>query len=462
MRLSLLFFLSSFALLAQPDVSGITQPAGGTNPTIIIANEAGTGTTVNTITTLTGAPSTAIISTAAATGKFVGICSSGCGTTGSATITLMGRIGCVFDGGTTANDYVQQSASANGKCTDAGATYPITGQVMGRVVSTNGGAGTYDVDLFPSEIQASSGGGGAGSTLFTYVNATGTGPNDSNAETSLIGTATTGSKTIPANTMIAGQLLQAVVTGQITTPVSPDNLTLNMYMGATLVATRTITGAHIASLTTESFNLKASFFILTGGAACAVLVEDMSLISASGVATGDLKKFQGTGTTFDCTATQAFDVKAQWGAAQVGESVFGQGVGLYIPGAPVTSVNGRTGAVTVVEFFQTLTPPAHASFTAQNFNTGAGVTTTQTNNTYPPATSITLDQHDPSATKNIVALDKAVISSKSFTLTEAFSMAPSAGTNTAYGLYLSDGGSRPNIILFGMQAGQTTNANLVL
>ena len=99
-RYALLFFLSSFALLAQPDVSGITQPAGGTNPTIVIANEAGTGTTVNTITTLTGAPSTAIISTAAATGKFVGICSSGCGTTGSATITLMGRIGCAFDGAT--------------------------------------------------------------------------------------------------------------------------------------------------------------------------------------------------------------------------------------------------------------------------------------------------------------------------------------------------------------------------
>ena len=343
-RYALLFFLSSFALLAQPDVSGITQPAGGTNPTIIIANEAGTGTTTGTITKLTGAPSTAIISTAGDTGKFVGVCTSGCGKTGSATITLMGRVSVVFDGGTTANDYVQQSASTNGDFTDAGATYPTTGQVLGRVVSTNAGAGTYDIDLFPAEIKGGSGGGGAGSTLFTYVNATGTGPNNSAAETSLIGAATTGSKTIPANTMTAGQLLQVVMTGQLTTPVAASNLTLNMYMGATKVATGTITGANINSLTTQSFTVKASSFVLTGGAACALVVEDISFIVGTTVA-GDLTSFQGTGTTFDCTATQAFDFKAQWGAAQVGQSIFGQGVGLYIPGAPVTSVNGATGTV---------------------------------------------------------------------------------------------------------------------
>ena len=345
MRLSLLFFLFSFALLAQPDVSGITQPAGG-NPTLIVANESGTGTTLNTLTKLTGAPSTAIIATAGDTGGVIGVCTAGCGTTGSATITLMGRVSLAFDGATTANHYVQISAGTNGDGTDGGSTYPISGQVNGRVLSTNGGAGTYDIDLFPSEIKASSGGGGPGSTLFTYVNATGTGPNNSNAETSLIGTATTGSKTIPANTMVAGQLLQAVVTGQITTPVSPDNLTLNMYMGATKVGTGTITGTNLDSLTTQSFTLKVTFFILTGGASCAVLVEDLSVLSGALVA-GDITKFQGTGTTFDCTATQTFDVKAQWANAQSGESLLGMGVGLYIPGAPVYSVNGKTGAVTV-------------------------------------------------------------------------------------------------------------------
>jgi hypothetical protein len=36
---------------------------------------------------------------------------------------------------------------------DAGAAYPITGQVLGRVLSTNGGGGTYAVELFGPELQ---------------------------------------------------------------------------------------------------------------------------------------------------------------------------------------------------------------------------------------------------------------------------------------------------------------------
>ena len=96
--------------------------------------------------------------------------------------------------------------------------------------------------------------------------------------------------------------------------------------------------------------------MLTGGAVCALVVEDISFIGRY-VGAGDLTSFQGTGTTFDCTATQAFDFKAQWGAAQVGESVFGQGVGLYIPGAPVTSVNGKTGAVTVTRILSNSDSP---------------------------------------------------------------------------------------------------------
>jgi len=320
------------------------------------------------------------------------------------------------------------------------------------------------VDLFPADIEPGTGGtpsaGIPGSTLFTYVNATGVGPNNTATETSLIGTATTGSKTIPANTMVAGQLLQVIMTGQITTPVAASNLTLNMYMGATKVATGTITGTNISSLTTQSFNVKASAFVVAGGASCSLLVEDISFV-VGGLIAGDLTSFQGTGTTYDCTATEAFDFKAQWGAGQVGQSIFGQGVALYIPGAPVTSVNGNTGAVTVQPFFQTLGAPIAATFTQQNFNTGSGVTTTQSNNT-SPVISMTLDQHDPNATKNIVALDKAVIASESFTLTEALSIAPGAGTNAEYGLYLSDGGSPPNIIIFGMQAGSGAPASGVI
>lgn len=148
------------------------------NPAFTISNATSTGTTVNTLTTLTGAPSTAVIVTAGATGGVVGITTAGAGTSGTATITTAGKIPCVFDGATTANDYVQISSGTNGDCHDTGAaTYPTSGQVLGRVLSTNGSGGTYTLDLFPSEIQTSSGGGGFIQTLtapvaanFTQVN----------------------------------------------------------------------------------------------------------------------------------------------------------------------------------------------------------------------------------------------------------------------------------------------------
>ncbi len=51
---------------------------------------------------------------------------------------------------------MQISSGTAGDCHDTGAaTYPAAGgQVLGRVLSTNGAGGTYDMELFPDEIQA--------------------------------------------------------------------------------------------------------------------------------------------------------------------------------------------------------------------------------------------------------------------------------------------------------------------
>ena len=133
-------------------VSGCTIPSG----TITIANAGSTGTTVNTLTKLTGAPSTAVIAATTDTGGIIGITTSGAGTTGSATIQLSGSASCVFDGATTAGDYVQISSTTAGNCHDTGLaqpSYPLTGQVIGIVLSTNGAGGTYTMDLFPSDIE---------------------------------------------------------------------------------------------------------------------------------------------------------------------------------------------------------------------------------------------------------------------------------------------------------------------
>jgi hypothetical protein len=133
------------------------------------ANEAGTGTTLNKLAKLTGAPSTAILTAITDTSGIVGIVVAGAGTMGSADIAFKGKASCVFDSATTAGHYVTNDTSTAGDCMDAGATYPTSGQVIGVVTSTNGGAGTYEVDLTLGQPQAGGAGGGATIGSGTYA-----------------------------------------------------------------------------------------------------------------------------------------------------------------------------------------------------------------------------------------------------------------------------------------------------
>ncbi len=75
----------------------------------------------------------------------VGIVTGGAGTAGNAQIAVGGQASCAFDGATTAGDYVTISSTTAGDCKDAGATRPGSSQTIGRVLSTNAGAGTYAV-----------------------------------------------------------------------------------------------------------------------------------------------------------------------------------------------------------------------------------------------------------------------------------------------------------------------------
>jgi hypothetical protein len=120
-----------------------------------IANAGTTGTTANKLAKLTGAPSTAVVTATTDTGGVIGIVAGGAGTTGNAQIATVGQASCVFDStATVAGDYVQISSTTAGDCHDGGSTYPSTGQVIGRVLSTNGsGGGTYAVMLFGPGIQ---------------------------------------------------------------------------------------------------------------------------------------------------------------------------------------------------------------------------------------------------------------------------------------------------------------------
>jgi hypothetical protein len=111
-----------------------------------IANAASGGTTLHALAKLTGAPSTAVKTATTDTGGAIGVVINGAGTSGNAQIVTSGLATCIFDGATTAGDYVQISSTTAGYCHDAGATLP-SGQVIGRVLSTNGSAGSYVVSV---------------------------------------------------------------------------------------------------------------------------------------------------------------------------------------------------------------------------------------------------------------------------------------------------------------------------
>ena len=134
---------------------------GGTGP--VVANATTTGTTQYTLTKLTGAPSTAVIAGTSDTSGIVGIAAAGTfGTSGGTTtyvnLVSTGTTSCVFDGATTAGDYIQISATTAGACHDAGSTRPTSGQIIGRVLSTNASSGTYLVIVEQDQIPSSGGG----------------------------------------------------------------------------------------------------------------------------------------------------------------------------------------------------------------------------------------------------------------------------------------------------------------
>lgn len=144
-----------------------TAPLSPTNQiTVAYPNDTVTGTTVNRLVKVTGDPPTGtILSTSDTVGSGMGVCVSGCGNSGTATIAIMGFASCAFDGGTTALNYVIVSTTTAGMCHDGGSTFPTGVTVLGRVQSTNVGAGTYSITLFLNDVASATQGGGQGTRV---------------------------------------------------------------------------------------------------------------------------------------------------------------------------------------------------------------------------------------------------------------------------------------------------------
>jgi hypothetical protein len=135
---------SVLATTANSDLSGrnkVNYQALSTS----LPNHPTAGTVANRLVALSGGVAT--VAPVGADRRVVGVCSNNCGVTGTARVTTRGQVPCTFDGATTAGDYVKPSATLAGYCTSAGAVRPLTGPVLGFMLSTQTGSGTYDMLL---------------------------------------------------------------------------------------------------------------------------------------------------------------------------------------------------------------------------------------------------------------------------------------------------------------------------
>lgn len=179
-----------------------------------VANAGVTGTTRWRLAKLTGAPSTAVIVATTDTDGAIGIVTANAGTTLTATIQTEGLVNCDFDAATTAGNYVQISATTAGKCHDAGSTFPGSGQVLGRVLSTNGASGNYQMLL------VASGKGFTGSPVdATYITQT---PNSTLSNEQPLNALTDG---LLKHT--SGVIARAVPSTDYETPANKENSTID-------------------------------------------------------------------------------------------------------------------------------------------------------------------------------------------------------------------------------------------
>jgi hypothetical protein len=142
---------STVALSALPTLSANNTMTGQNRMTYdqlrqTCTNEGTTGTTVNRAAKLT--TTTCQVATAATDVPF-GIVTSVAGTTSNAVIVRRGKATCDFTGAATAGDWV--TVTTGGQCATAGTTKPTTGYILGRVVTTIGGAGATDVWVDPEQ-----------------------------------------------------------------------------------------------------------------------------------------------------------------------------------------------------------------------------------------------------------------------------------------------------------------------
>lgn len=129
----------------------------------------GDGTTVQFELACSNNSGLATLCGAGATSHYIGVCVSGCGTTGTNYIAFAGQVPVIMDGTSTKNDYVQLSATAgNGHDTGASTWPSAGGDVAGSITIASTGAGSRSqMEVFAPEQQANSAASTPTSTIWS-------------------------------------------------------------------------------------------------------------------------------------------------------------------------------------------------------------------------------------------------------------------------------------------------------
>lgn len=184
------------------------------------------------------------------------------------------------------------------------------------------------------------GGGSAGATLFSTTGSTTV---TAASATTLIGTVT-GSTTIPANTWTAGSVTEFIATGYYTS-TGIRNLTIDLKIGGT---TRISTGAQtVLGATNGVWKLHCPITTRTTGASGTQIANCIFEATGPTLTPGEAAMQTSSTWTIDTTAGQAIDLQATWDSTTGAPTITSTNVAAWIPGAPVTSVAGKTGAVTL-------------------------------------------------------------------------------------------------------------------
>lgn len=134
-------------------------------------------------------------------------------------------------------------------------------------------------------------------------------------ETSILGTGV-GTKTLPANFLVAGKSVRIRVGGVYSTPIGTPSIVIKVKLGTTVIATVTTTSL-LASASSLEFDGEVFITCRTTGASGTVMTHgDIEYATGiTGTIAVDSLNNGGATTTVDTTASKAIDVTVTWDSA---------------------------------------------------------------------------------------------------------------------------------------------------